>query len=126
MNRSMTAGGAGHVAGILQKGEEEEHEADRRDEGGYGSDAPPMPVARMAIDHPEPQLSTAPGRRQDGASKLVEKVNEGAAQVDGEHEHQVYGHKKLANPNAAQYYRIDTVGEGSVEVALFLTRSLSS
>ena len=121
-------GGAGHVAGVLQKGEEKKHETNRRDEGGHGLDATADASGKdghQPFRCPNAFEQLTKTINKDGAGELVEKIDEGAAQVDGEHEHHIHGHQKNRQAqHAAEHHRIDTVGEGGGEAALFLDQVL--
>ena len=86
-------GGPGHVAGVFEYGEEQEQAADDGDEGGDDLEA-----GAEALGQQEPDPGGgAPGVElvaeavdQQGAADLFEEVDEGAAEVDGEEEHQVH------------------------------------
>ena len=113
-------GGARHVAGALEKGQGEEHEADRRDEGRHGLDA----AADAGGEQPD-----QPGRGveaaeqfghavdEDGAGRDVEEVDKSAADVDGEHESQIHHQEEDRQAeHAVEDHLVDLVGQGLAEL----------
>ena len=115
-------GGAGHVTGVFQKRKAEKHEADGRNEGGHGLDAA-ADARRQDGDQPlrgvEMPQQIAQAVHKDCAGQLIEKVDESAAHIDGDHEHQVHGQQKDGDAkHMAKHHTVDTVGQGGADLTL--------
>ena len=97
--------GARHIAGVLQHRQKQEQEADHRDERGdhlnaaadaVGQQRSAIPATRSPRAALWANPSTTIARRHD-----IEEIDEGAADIDGEHEHQIHdGDKKIGMPSA--------------------------
>ena len=94
-----------------------------------------MKVATVCTPPPTPSASSAgqPGRAaqtfqqmgravdQQRAGELVEEVDEGAAEVDGEQEQQIHHREEDRNAGQAmQNYPVDAVGDGPADDAFAL------
>ena len=56
---------------------------------------------------------------KDCAGQLIEKVDESAAHIDGDHEHQVHGQQKDGDAkHMAKHHTVDTVGQGGADLTL--------
>ena len=78
---------------------------------------PPTPSARKTTAHcgSPAAVSSCRGRfDEEGGAGEVEEVDEGGADVDGEHEHQVHhAEEDGKRQEAVQHHRIDPFGEGA-------------
>ena len=114
--------GAGHVAGVLENGEEEEEEEDDRDEGCDRLDA----AADAVGEHDAQPVGRAEGFEQgaeavdeDAAHENVEEVDEGRPEILREEEHQVHHEEedRQAEP-AVEHDAVDPVRERLAGLAL--------
>ena len=82
---------------------------------------PPTPSASSAVSHgglPMPSSTWARAVDQQRAGELVEEVDEGAAEVDGEQEQQIHHREKDRNAGQpVQHHPIDAVGHGPADDA---------
>ncbi len=110
-----------HVARVLQRREKEVESGDDGNEGGDHLDAAADAVGQ---DHAQPVGGSPVGEQltepvhHEGAGHPVEEIDEGATDVDGEHEHQVHEEEENGNAQpAAQHHPVDAVREGVAQLA---------
>ena len=108
-------GGARHVARVFQHREENVQKTDNRDESGDRLDAAANAFGQQ---HGEPFGRTRPFQHlpqsvdAESAEKLVKKVDEGAANLDGEQKHQVHHQQENRDAQrAVQDYAVDALGQ---------------
>ncbi len=87
---------------------------------------PPTPSASSAVSHgglPMPSSTCGRAVDQQRAGELVEEVDEGAAEVDGEQEQQIHHREEDRNAGQpVQDHPVDAVGDGSADDAFALHR----
>ena len=108
-------GRARHVARVLQHRQEQEQEADHRDEGGDDLDAA---ADALRQQHRQPLGRTEAGEHRGHAidqqrpGELVEEVDEGAADADGEQKHQIHHQQEDRHAQCPiEHDTVDAVGE---------------
>jgi hypothetical protein len=108
-------GGPGHVAGVLQRREEQEQATDDRDEGCDRLDAAADAVGehgRQPVGAAEQAEQRGCAVDEDRAEEDVEEVDEGAADVDGHHEHRVHDDEEDRDAERpVQHQPVNPVGQ---------------
>ena len=110
-----------HIAGTFEHREEEVEEADHRDEGRYRLQTA---ADTLGQQHVQPFRRTQTGQQftktinEQGGGELIEEIDEGATDVDGEHEHQVHHHEKDRDAeHAVQHHAVDAVRDVARDLA---------
>jgi len=82
---------------------------------------PPIPFARPTVSQSgEPSAQDLrKAVHEQGAGEEIEEVDEGTADVDGEHEHQVHGQEKDRDTQRpVEHDPVDAIGEAGRDLAL--------